>query len=307
MPHSPLLLDGLIEFNRQKWGFVPERVRLSADASGVPAIETVYYTDRHGRIVHPRIGTYIPVAFTSTPTESPTRLGRQWLSVAGLMAEDMHQRGLAGAVPLAPEATDVRPWQWDGFRVGVRYTYQLDFPYDEKLAEPAVRRQIAKAARNGFRVERTRNFNDLLSCLEASAGRKHFEVEFGVAELTLLDELLGEEHLRPYVCYAPDGEPACGGVMLHVPGGRALYWVFGTKTTFMSAGATQFAIRNIIDDLTAAGATGIDFLGAQLASVAAMKATWGSRLTPYYRVDGGRVRAIARHVKDDLRFRRAHR
>lgn len=301
---SPLLLDGLIEFNRQKWGVIPQRVRLTNEESGVPNIEAVYYTDRRGRIEHPRIGPYIPVAFTPTPTKSRARLDRQWVEVAGLLAKDMRVRGVTGAVPLSPDVTDVRPWQWESFQTDVRFTYYLDFPYDEGLLDPAVRRQFAKASRNGFRVERVSEMGNVADCLRETQNRKDFDTGVDASDLTLLREFIGDDHLRTYVCYAPDGEPACGGAILHRSGARALYWVFGTKTKFMPSGATQLAIRYIVDDLYASGATGLDFLGAQLPSVAAMKATWGSRLVPYYRVDGGRLRAIAKNARDYWSFRR---
>ena len=60
-----------------------------------------------------------------------------------------------------------------------------------------------------------------------------------------------------------------------------------------------------MDDLAEAGATGYDFGGANLPSVAAAKAQWGGRLVPFYRIEGGRVIDLARHARNYVRFRRA--
>lgn len=299
---TPLLLDGLIEFQNRKWDIQPHRVRYSEEGSTVPAIDTVYFTNHKGKIVHPKVSPYIPVSFTSTPTESPARLGRQWLAVSKLMAEDMRDRGLAGGVPLAPEVTDARSWFWADFYTEVRYTYRHDFPFDETLPDSAVRRQIAKARKNGFRTERVTRMEDVFECLSASANRKEFNTDVDAHDLYLLRDLVGDDHLRVYVGYSPEGEPACGGVMLHRSGGRALYWVFGTKSKYLQTGVTQSTIRYIFDDLERAGATGIDFLGAMLPGVAAMKASWGATLVPYFRVDGGRLRSIPEFLHNHFHF-----
>jgi hypothetical protein len=116
--------------------------------------------------------------------------------------------------------------------------------------------------------------------------------------------MMGEDALRAYVCYAPNGEPASMRVALHHPRTRAIDWAAGVNTTYLHSGANQLLIGHMLHDLQQAGATGLDFGGAMVPGVGAMKATWGARLVPYYRVEGGRFRAVVRHAREYLRFRR---
>lgn len=300
---SPLFLDGLVEFNRRKWGVEPCRVRFG-EVDGAPAVEALYYLNRAGRIWKPpTTSTYLPVAFLPTATQSRARLDRQWLAVATLLAEDMRERGLANVIPLPPEVGDARPWQWAGFRVEVRYTFYTDLPYDDSLLDPSVRRQIAKCERSGFRWERARDLRDVYTCLAESETRQGFSYRLDLDDLELAQDLLGPDALRAYVCFAPDGEPASARVTLHQPGARALEWVNGNRAAYLNSGSAQFLLRHVLDDLAAAGATGFDFIGATLPTVAASKATWGASLAPFYAVDGGRLRALARFAREYARFR----
>src|SRR3954454_17102995 len=68
--HNPLFHDGWLEFNHLRWGVEPRRVRLAAEPAGLPAVEAVYYLDRHGRIWKPPTSTYLPIAFMPTATRS---------------------------------------------------------------------------------------------------------------------------------------------------------------------------------------------------------------------------------------------
>lgn len=301
---SPLFMEGLLKFNREKWNLVPERVRLTAEGAPLPAVETVFYLDRRGRITAPLLSPYIPVAFEPTPTESLARLDRQWIQVGGLLAAEMRRRGVAHPIPLDPQVIDARPWNWTGFDVEVRYVFQLDFPYQERTADSAVRKQIAKAARDGYRVERVSRMDDVNACLADSQERQQFRLNMNGDDFTLAREMIGEDALRAYVCYAPDGEPASTRVVLHHPGTRAIDWAAGVNTAYLHSGANQLLIGHILQDLHAAGSTGLDFGGAMIPSVGAMKATWGARLVPYYRVEGGRFRAVVRHAREYWTFRR---
>src|SRR5439155_26920497 len=111
-PAGLLYDDAWLEFNRQKWGVTPERVRFATEPDGRPAVEVVYYLDRRGRIWKPPTNTYLPVHFVPTATQALGRLDRQWQSVSELLAADMRKRGLANDAALPPDITDVRAWQW---------------------------------------------------------------------------------------------------------------------------------------------------------------------------------------------------
>lgn len=294
MHKSPLFLDGWLEFNRVKWGLQPLRVNYSPDGAELPMVEAVYYLNKAGRVVQPKLNPYFPIAFTPTPTQALSRVYRQWLSVATPLVEDIRQRGLRSTLRLLPEITDARPWRWAGFHVSVRYTFYNEFPFDIQMIDPAVRRKIKQAQRANYSCQRSQNMAHALACLEDTQQRQGFHDRLQVRDFELLRDCLGDEHFRVYICYAENGEPASTRVLLHCPGGRAIDWLVGTRTNHLSLGATQLLLHYVIEDLQTVGASGFDFEGANIPSVAATKMIWGGKLVPLYSIDPFTLRSLAR-------------
>ena len=295
-PHGcqePLTLDGWLEFNRYKWKLTPQRVQFPP-SGGPPLVKAVLYLNRRGRIVLPRLNPYLPVAFVATPTEKLHRLQSQWLAVARLLAVDMRRRGARGPLPLSPEVADARPWAWAGFRIGLVYTLHIDLPLKAEEADTAVWAKVRKAQRNGYRTERSTDMAHVLAAMRGTEERKNLHMGLTVQDLELARELLGDECLRAYVSYAPDGAPAASVVCLLVPGGRATFWVGGSASEHLTSGATQLMIDCALRDLSAAGVRCADLMGANLPTVAPAKAQWGARLVPYPVVEAFGLRGLAR-------------
>lgn len=293
---------GWLEFNRRKHGLEPRVVRFASEGSPLPAIETVFYLDRRGRIVHPPLNPYMPVRFASTPTRGRARLYRQWLEVAAPLAAEMRAHGLRSNYALPPEILDVRPWQWAGFRALVRYTFVLDLPHPASHHDPMVRNRVTTAARRGYRCEAGAPPPHVLACLEETECRQGFAHQLGQADLLHARECLGDERFRCYVCYAPDGEPASALIALHEPGGDAIGWVSGTRRGHLASGAAQLVMAHALADLAEAGARRLDWAGANLPSVAAAKANWGPRFVPYYVIEAPGARGLAKYVQDGWRY-----
>jgi hypothetical protein len=304
MVNSPLFLPGWLAFNREKWGAEPVTLRLERDPANPPRLESVIYLDRKQRVWLPPLNYYLPVAFTPTPTQSGPSRYRQWLEMTERLAGEMGERGLHDRVALPPEVADVRAWQWAGFRVSARYTFYLDLPYDTAQLDAATRKNIVKGQKNGFRDERTTDMDAVMACLEETELRQGFRHRLDATDLVMLRELMGDEHLRAYVCYAPNGEPAATKVVLHRPGGRAVVWLSGTRAEYLSACATQLQFLHVLEDLHAAGAVGCDFAGANLPGVALSKSKWGGTLVPFFTVESPGLMGLARYVRDYWTHRR---
>jgi hypothetical protein len=300
---SPLSLDGWLEFNRLKWGLQPFRLRLTQHSKVLPALDVVLYLDRNGRIRQPRLNPYLPFRFLSTPTQQCQRIQRQWLAVSGLLAEEFAGRGLSGMVSFPPEIIDVREFQWRGFLAEARYTFYLTLPYRVKDADSAVRKQVAKAQRLGYRCERTTHVDDICFCLKETERRQGFHHHLDEADLQLALKLMGEDSLRCYVCYAPNGEAASARVVLqHCE--HAIDWVAGTVGDHLANGVTQFVISYMLEDLEESRISTFDYCGANIRSIAASKATWGGELMPYYRVTPHNMKRLARFMLDMRHYRR---
>lgn len=297
---SPFALDGWLEFNRIRWGVQPLRVRLSEDSSEVPAVHAIYYLNRKGQVWKPPTSTYLPMVFESTPTQSRVRLDRQWLVVGDLAVKDMARRGVANRIVLSPEIEDVRPWQWAGFWVTTSYTFLLDFPHPESALDPVLHRQIAESSKAGFSQDRVTDFTDVMRCIDNSEERRGITR----SDLDLAAGLVGDDCLRAYVCYAPNGEPASARVVLHRPGGRAIDWLTGTAGTHRESGAAQLLLDRVLKDVYAAGATGFGFDGATFAGLAATRSMWGAELAPVHAIEAPHLAGLTGRARDYWRLQR---
>ncbi len=293
---NPLELPGWLEFNSWRTKLKPHRFSL-APTPGGPEVRAVLYLDRGGRVRLPRGNPYLPVFFRS-PRQRPSGRTSDWHTLAAPLVDEMRQRGSANQLYLSPDVDDVRPWQWRGFFVSVRYTYYLDLPVEPAASDRLTRRMYERALGSGMAVERVTDLSAVVECLAETEARQGFDHGLGSRELSEARGLLGDESLRMYVCFDRLGRPASALVMLHAPGTRAVAWIAGTKSAQLRDGASTMAWRFSFDDLHAAGATGIDLCGANMASVAAFKSHLGARLIPNYGVRTYSARTAARFLSD---------
>jgi len=271
-------------YTQQFWGVDPVRLDYTPRGENGPALRSVFYADRRGRLLLPPYQPHLPLQFTPTPTEAGYRVERQWIETARLLVDEMLVRGIRGGLTFPPSLTDPRPWKWGFFRVTPNFTNLIDFPFTWDHADRVVRQQANKALRAGFVCRRTDNLNDALSCLEGSQGRKGFAYGMTLAGLELAWRLVGREVVRVYVCHSPSGDPATARIVLHRPGGRALDWMAGTKDEHLKSGATQLLLSHALSDLHQAGATGYNSCGADVEAVAQTKLLWGGTLATQYNI-----------------------
>ncbi|GMU57412.1 MAG: hypothetical protein AMXMBFR33_65580 [Candidatus Xenobia bacterium] len=296
---SPLALPGWLDFNRWRWRLEPLAVRLEGDQA---ALETVLYKNRNGRLCTPPLSPYLPIAFLPSPTSSPIRLGRQWLEVGQALAEELARHPIYGPLRLPPEVRDVRPFTWRGFQMEPVYTYLLDLPLALEQTDHSVRKNIAKARRQGFSCGPTRDYAAVCRCLAETEERKSFTYLLQPPDLEQAVRLVGEEHLRVLACFGPQGEMVGAQVALHAPGGRALDLVVGIRTEYRTSGAAQLLMASLLDQLTAAGATGFDHAGADIRVVARAKANWGGELTTVTILRAPGLRQLARQGRAIWRY-----
>lgn len=289
----PLHLPGFVEFNCRKWGLKAHAFDYRGSSGALPRLWGTYYLDSRGRVTVPPLCAYLPVAFEPTPTEQRHRLYRQWLAVASEMSAEMKRRGVAGLVALPPEVTDARPWAWQGFRTLVAYTLFVPFPWSVEEASHSVRKQVAKATREGFVSERSADVRALVASLRGTEERQGISYRMSESDLNMALSLLGPDHLRIYLCRSPSGEVASGRAILHVPGSRAVDWLAGTVPSYLASGATQHLVAFALRDLQEAGATGFDFAGANIARVAQAKMDFGATLVPYVQIEPLQLKTIA--------------
>lgn len=266
----------------------------------LPCVEAVFYLDRSGRIAQLPLNAYMPVAFYPSTTTSLAKINRQWLEAGKYLSQALSRWGIKSMVCLPPEITDIRPFQWEGFEAGIRYTFYVDFPFDRTRLDASVKKNINKSSNAGYYCVYGSDkelLEDIIFCLRETENRQNFKYNLTLDDLLLASELMGKESFRTYVAYSSQGEPASARIVLYSPGSRAIDWVAGTADNHLQSGATQLLIKYIFDDLQKEGALGFDFAGANIPSVAFAKANWGGRLVSYYTLRSYNSRELLRVLK----------
>jgi hypothetical protein len=295
---SPLLLDGWLEYNKIKWGVTPLKLNWSLDGKDFPNVKTVWYLNKRGRIVLPPLNPYIGIEFSATNTKKMYNIYNQWQKASDYLSAEMKKKRIGKMVMLPPGIEDCRSWVWDRFQVGIKYTFIVDFPYEINFAQTEVRTNIRKAIKRGFVAERSYNLKDVYNCLLDTEKRQSFSHKLTLEDLKLLYELLGEEHLKTYLCYAPNGEVASATICLHCDDGYAIGWIRGTKEEYLTSGAAVFLDQVTIDDLQKTKAKGIDFCGANIRSIAKSKRKWGGELVPFYSIEEYNLITLAKSLRN---------
>jgi len=298
MNEHPLMLDGWLKFNEYKWGLKPKTIKSSLSDNG-PAVETVIYLDKRGKIKMPPLNPYLPVIFYPTPTNVPYKIRYQWLTVSNLIIEEFNKFGFERTIILPPEVTDVRAWQWKGFLTEPKYTFYINLPFNSGEVDYSVRKNLNKAESNNFSVKRSYDFEGIIECLSDTEDRQSFDYRLTKNDLELALKLLGEENFRCYVVFAPDGEPASARIVLKGNNGLAIDWVAGTKRKFLKYGVNDYIVYFTLNDLNNVGVTVFDYCGANLPTVQNAKSRWGGELKVYYVVRPLNIRTL---LEMGLRF-----
>jgi hypothetical protein len=293
------MLDGWLEFNRRRAGVEP--IRLCTEVRGIPSLEAVLYTDRRGRLVLPTLNPYLPIAYAPSSSSKPLRMRRHWLRATAPLVAEMRRRGIADNLILSPVVADARPWLWAGFRTTVGYTILNPFPVDPAAIDHDTSRRVRRAEKNGYRWTSQGSVHDVMGCVAATESRKGFRNRLSGEELESLVANLGSDHARTYVCNAPGGDAASATVILHRRPGIAVGLISGTRPEYFKDGAAQFLMHKILQDLSDAGAAGVDLAGADIHGVAVAKDAWGGRLLPVFHIEPYSVRNALRWGRDWLR------
>ncbi|EOS54341.1 Acetyltransferase (GNAT) domain-containing protein [Paenibacillus barengoltzii J12] len=289
------------EFNRRRWNCRSDYHRLQLPQSEVYG-EMLLFMDAKGRSYLPPQNPYHLTYFYPTATSKASRSNKQWHEVANLMIDRLLELKGRVILHLPPHIEDVRPFTWRGFKSDVRYTYQVELPYQIEEASKSIRNKIKKASSLGYYTVKSNNMDHAYQCLIETEQRQGFSHQLSVEDLKLAQDLMGEEAFRCYICYSPEGEPVSTNISLLFHPEWATGWIAGTKSAHLQNGVVQMLQLFEFEDLTSIGVKGFDFTGANIESVSNSKASWGGDLVPYYVLRRPSFKDIARAGIDWLQF-----
>lgn len=218
--------------------------------------------------------------------------------VEGLI-ETLAERHPRVSFCLHPSFRDVRAFSWfhysqpelGQFAIDVQYTTVLDLAAagpDESLARArSVRRQErARALRDGFTVEETRDVADFLRLYRATFERQ--ELSVAEADLTLVESIargaVERGFGRLFEARAPDGAAASAALFLH--DAHTAYYLFGAnEPELRRSGASTLLLFEAIERCRADGLRHVDMVGVNSPNRGDYKTSFGGELRSYFVVD----------------------
>ncbi|MBP2001958.1 hypothetical protein J2Z69_003014 [Paenibacillus shirakamiensis] len=279
--YEPSLLERWAAFNREKWGCSTTIHRFQQEGSD-SYCESLFFLNKKGKLYLPPLNSYHPTLFHPTNTAKSYKISTQWHEAAELLMRKIGSTAGTAGFCLPPEFSDIRPFLWEGYQIGVKYTYYLDFPYAPETISGDIRSRIRRAESEGYTTRRTTHMGDVYPCLLGTEARQGFTHQLLLQDLERAQEMLGAEAFRCYVCYSPHGQPVSTNIVLLLDSDRAQSWVAGSLPEHLSKGVVQQLQHVLLQDISSLAIKGIDLAGANIRSVAKAKAAWGAYLIPYF-------------------------
>lgn len=185
------------------------------------------------------------------------------------------------ALHLPPPLADVRPAQWHGWQAAPLYTYRAALPASGSVTEGwrgNARRRFNKAHQQ-YQVSETTDPAPVIAQIRASLQRQGRDLPCTEEQLMAWFTALQRVRLLRLFLAKDAGTPA-GGMAVLVDRAEGYNWLVGSTpgpamTVLMGAVLTQ---------LREEGFRTYDWVGANTASVAEFKRSFGGTLTPYYRL-----------------------
>ncbi len=194
-------------------------------------------------------------------------------ALLGLLGRTYQQATLA----LHPSLGDARPFQWAGWRCAPAYTYRLDFPEGSSVTagwSSGPRRLLRKA---DVEVDEGAHLiREVVALVEASHRRQGQPLGAEAGEVERLAAALVPAHGQAYVA-RQDGAEA--GLVLLRDDRCAYYWLAGSRPGPAMTALVAEALRRE----RARGVAALDFVGANVPSIAEFKRRLGGRLVVAYR------------------------
>lgn len=234
--------------------------------------------------------------FVSSNTKYRSKIESQLHTVMNAFNDFILSRYQHFTVAFPPAVSDIRPYSWNGFETGIRYTYESKLDPDIQLQEEFdsdIRRRIKKAGELEHEVSIDNSDAYITHAweLEQQSFRRHHFQQSGFSKqefLSFIKTLSGEGSAMVF-SMIHDGAPIASVLTVHEKTrGIAYYWQAGANKEYLSTGLNQLLIQRIIEHYTSEGYKKFDLLGADTDTIARYKSTFNFPLVPMYSVSKSR-------------------
>lgn len=180
-----------------------------------------------------------------------------------------------------PELEDTRPLQTAGYRIAPRFTYyiNLSLPADElwQRMDGSVRRQIRKGQEAGFEITDRLDLNQAFALFSQNFVRRGRACP---VDRKLFNSICASERLRGqrHIYCAYRGDQLAGFIVFLGFRSMLYYSIASTSEEFLPSGVSSLLIWEAIEEFANQQWTSLDFVGANMASIARFKEGFNPKL-----------------------------
>jgi hypothetical protein len=265
--------------------------------------------DRFAGMPHRGITPYLGILFPASQGKYVTEISNNkeiGIAFAAFLKREFKQVD----IDFSPEAIDTMPFRWQGFTVGLGYTYRLSLKSFETVfdnMDATRRRNIVSAEKAGITVEAGVDLGQILRLREMSFERQGLATQHEQAAYRFEHALQPVNRCQGFLARNKENKPV-GGVWIVWDEKRAYYLLGGYDHEAKSNNAVALAMWRAIQysavDLQLAE---FDFEGSVIPPVERFFRKFGGTLTPSYRIRYrrptvfGRAASVVRRIGGKLK------
>lgn len=234
--------------------------------------------------------------FISSNTKYRSRIESQLHAVMSAFNDYILSRYQHISITFPPSISDIRPYSWNGFETGIRYTYISELNPEVQIQDDFdsdIRRRIKKAEELDYKIITDISDENITHAweLEQQSFLRHQFQQSGFSKqefLSFIKTLSGEGSLLVF-SMIHEGAPIASVVTVHEKTrGIAYYWQAGANKEYLNTGLNQLLIQRVIEHYSSDGYQKFDLLGADTNTIAKYKSTFNFPLVPMYSVSKSR-------------------
>lgn len=252
-----------------------------------------------GIATHAQLTPYLGVVFPKPADRCVTTLGVN-KEIASSLAVFLKTEFDYVHFRCPPEITDLQPFIWEGWRIGLRYTYRIgvsDLPVVLEKMDATRRRNLRSAEKEGLLIDQGDNFAQIIALSEKTFERQGLVAEFNQTAHNLNSTLQNVGRCRGFLARDTSGR-ALGGVWIVWDEKRAYYMVGGYDESSSSSNAVACAMWHAIRFTSIElKLREFDFEGSMIPAVERFFRKFGGELLPTYTVEWRRPTLAWRALK----------
>ncbi len=247
----------------------------------------LYYKKKIGIPVaaRPPLTSYNGIIHTAGHDRKPQKKQADEAEVTELLLQEIKKEVRFAQFSLSPAIVDVRPFQWNGWKAEVQFTYRNSLDDLSKAWDAlsqSVRRKINRAREKSPTISEMGDLETLLTLQEQSYARSALRPIMGREKFrAVCSALLSKGILKIYSISDSTGVVHSSRAVV-IAGQTAFDWIAGSNPATMEENGMHLLVWEIFERLSRSGIVRFDFLGANTPSIVEFKRSFGGMLVNYY-------------------------